>query len=152
MYDRGVFERAREAIQELDVPVDGAALAELVQLLDVLTAKVVEAVGEFDAARVWEMDGATSMTAWLRAHACRAGSEAKRLVDTACALRRLPVAAAAFRDGAFSFGQVQAVVANVSPRTVERFAADEEWLVPLLAPLTVTHTATAMQRWKARVE
>ena len=63
-----VLEPLRAAIDGLDLPVDGAVLAEALGLADQLNAKIVEAVGAHDRAEVWRDDGATSMTAWLRQH------------------------------------------------------------------------------------
>jgi uncharacterized protein DUF222 len=140
------------AIDELDVPVDRDALVRSCNLLDRLTAKVVAAVGEYDAAEVWSNDGATSMTAWLRHHTGRVSQDASWLARTGQRLRRLPTTAAAYADGSLSTGQVKAIVRNVSDRTVERFAEQEERLVPFLGRLSVSGVARAMQHWRARAE
>ncbi len=58
-----------EAIETLDIPVDGAALVQVLALRDRLDARIAETVGAFDAAGPWDLDAATSMTAWLRASA-----------------------------------------------------------------------------------
>lgn len=44
------------------------------------------------------------------------------------------------------------MVANVSEATAERFAEQEENLVPLLAPLSVDQTAGAMRHWRLQAE
>lgn len=64
-----MFERLAEAIEEMDVPVDGAALVALLGLADRLTARVIEAVGEYDAAGLCRAEGAVSTTAWLSHYA-----------------------------------------------------------------------------------
>ena len=140
------------AIDELDLPVDGAVLAEAFALADRLDAKLLAAVGEYDAGEVWRNDGATSMTAWLRHHTRRSGRDAARCARTARRLRVLPVTARAFRDGVLSGGQVQAIVANLRDRTVGLFAHHEAELVPELAGLSVGETAVAMQDWAQRAD
>jgi hypothetical protein len=147
-----VFERLASAVEELEVPVDAAALVEGFALLDRLGAKLSAAVGAFDTAGLWDRDGAVSMTAWLRAAARLSNRRATTVVRMAERLGSLPVTASAYQSGALSEGQVQAVVANLSPRTVEHFAADEAGVVPVLVPLSVQQTADAMTVWRHRAE
>jgi hypothetical protein len=147
-----ILERLAGAIDELELPVDGPVLAQAFALADRLNAKLLVAVGEHDAAEVWRDDGATSMTAWLRHHARRSGSDAARCARTARRLRALPVTAAAYGDGVLSSGQVQAIVANLKDRTVDLFAHHEAELVAELARLSVGETAVAMQDWARRAE
>jgi hypothetical protein len=59
----GMFEELGTAIDELDIPVDGAALAAVLELRDRLDARLSDAVAACDRAGLWELDGATSMTA-----------------------------------------------------------------------------------------
>ncbi|MGH9229380.1 MAG: DUF222 domain-containing protein, partial [Acidimicrobiales bacterium] len=142
-----ILEPLNEAIDDLDLPVDSAVLAEAFGLADRLNAKLLDAVGDHDVAEVWRTDGATSMTAWLRHHARRSARDAARCTKTARRLRGLPVTAAAHREGVLSGGQIQAVVVNLNDRTVGLFAHHEADLVPELAKLTVPDTASAMQDW-----
>jgi hypothetical protein len=58
-----MFEQLGEAIEGLDIPVDGDALAALLALRDRLDARICDAVAAHDRAGLWELDGATSMTA-----------------------------------------------------------------------------------------
>jgi len=150
MYDDSVFRALGRDIEELDIPLDGAALVEAVGLIDRLSAKLAEAVGAFDAAGLWELDSAVSMTAWLRAHCDLTGSAAASLARTARTLRSLPVTAEAWREGSLSGGQVQAVLANVNDVAVELFAEHEAEVVPALAELSAGDTAMAMSAWAAR--
>jgi hypothetical protein len=147
-----ILEPLAEAIEDLDLPVDGSVLAEAFALTDRLNAKLLAAVGEHDAAEVWRNDGATSMTAWLRHHTRKSGRQAAGCTRTARRLRELPVTATACRDGVLSGGQVQAIVANLKDRTVGLFAHHETELVPDLAKLSVRETATAMQSWARHAE
>ncbi|MDQ3757579.1 MAG: HNH endonuclease [Actinomycetota bacterium] len=147
-----MLERLAAAIEEADFPADGQGLLEAYRLLDRFAAKLSQAVGEFDASGEWGLDGAASAVAWLRHRAGLVPKAAASAVGTARRLRELPVTAAAWRDGSLSGGQVQAVVANVDDRTAPQFAAQEADLVPMLADLSTSQTAKAMQFWRARAE
>lgn len=147
-----MFEVLAEAIEELDVPADSAALARVLWLQDRLAAKATAAVGAFDAHTLWDLDGDTSQTAWLRRHAGMTGREATVLSRTAKRLRSAPVTAAAWGEGALSGGQVAAVVANVSDDTADLFSVHEADLIPTLVPLSVSDVATVMQAWAAAAE
>ncbi|HVF75620.1 MAG TPA: DUF222 domain-containing protein [Acidimicrobiales bacterium] len=143
-----MFGVLREAVEKLEVPLDGGALAELFSLIDALTAKASKAAAEFDAEALWELDGATSMTAWLRHHAGMTSSTAKSTASTAKKLRTLPLTAECWLSGSLSGGQVQAIVRNATPE----FAEHEAAVVPALLDLSVADTALAMQRWKAMLD
>ena len=138
----------REAVEELEVPLDGDALREALELADRLNAKLSAAVAAFDAESAWELDGATSMTAWLRHHAGMTASNAKAMVSTAKKLRMLPMTAGAWLSGTLSGGQVQAIVRNATPK----FSEHEATVVPALVDLSVADTALAMQQWKAMLD
>jgi Domain of unknown function (DUF222) len=125
-----MFEQLGDAIDELDIPVDGAALAAVVGLRDRLDARISDAVGACARGGLWELDGATSMTAWL---ADRAGMHRPRAAATASRARtlaRLPVTAAAWRNGVLSSGQVEAIAANLDADTLDLFADHEAAMVP----------------------
>ena len=68
VYDGGVFEELGNAIDELDIPTDGVALTAVLALRDRLDARISDTVADHDRAGWWELDGATSMTAWLTHH------------------------------------------------------------------------------------
>lgn len=147
-----VLEVLVEAIEELDIPPGGAALAEVLALRDRLEAKVSAAVAAFDASGEWAGDGAVSTTAWLRHHGGRSSRDAAGTLRCARRLRHAPHTRAAWESGSLSSGQAQAVVANLSDATADQFAAQEEELVPLLAPLSVAEVAVAMRHWRAGAE
>ncbi len=142
----------RGAIEELDVPVDGAALKQVCKLADRLSAKISEAVGEFDAAELWDLDGATSMTAWLRHEANQSSRDASRHTKTGRRLRACPATRSAWTDGSISSGQVQAVVANVSDRHVGLWPDHEAAVVPTFEDLSTPDTAGAMVEWRRRAD
>ncbi|HEX2064079.1 MAG TPA: DUF222 domain-containing protein [Acidimicrobiales bacterium] len=147
-----MFEDLERAIEELDIPVDGDAIAEVIGLRDRLDAAITAAVAAFDAAELWDADGATSMTAWLRHHGRQAGRDAKRLASTARRLARLPATAGAYASGQLSGGQVAAIVANLTDATVETFAEQQRALLQSLAALEVADVGRAMQVWRQRAE
>jgi hypothetical protein len=136
-----------EAIDQLDIPVDGAALKQCFQLYDLFTAKLTTAVGAFNQAEAWRDSGATSMTAWLKHHCRRSGREAKSFSKIARLLDQLPGAAAAYADGRLSTGQIQAIAVNVTDKTAPLFAEHENDLIPQLVSLPVNGVATVMQAW-----
>jgi hypothetical protein len=150
--DGGVFEALAEAIDELEVPAHGPALAEGYALADRLAAKLSAALGDFDAGEGWDAEGATSLTAWLRQFAGMSSRQAHGCAKVAKRLHRLPCTRAAWIEGSLSGGQVQAVVANVAERHVELFAEHEGAMVPALSELDVADTATAMREWAARAD
>ncbi len=139
-----MFEVLERAIEELEVPVDPAGLARVLHLQDRLAAKVTLAVAAFDAAGLWDLEGDTSQTAWLRRTAGMTGRDATVVTRTARRLRTAPVLAGAWVAGEVTGGQV-AVVANVSDDTAGLFAQHEAELVHTLVPLAVADTATVMQ-------
>jgi Domain of unknown function (DUF222) len=147
-----ILEDLADAIDRLNLPVEGSVLTEAFALADRLNAKLLAAVGEHDVAELWRNDGATSMTAWLRHHTQQSGRQAARCARTARRLRELPATAAAYRDGVLSGGQNQAIVANLTDRTTGLFARHEAELVPELAGLLVGDTAVAMQDWARRAD
>jgi hypothetical protein len=143
-----MFEAVAAELRSTEVPVDGHAIVELLALRDLIDSVLSETVGAFDAAQLWDLDGATSMPAWLRSSTGVPGGEAARVARTARRLRGLPATTRAWRDGSLSSGQVHAIAANVPDELVERFADVEPDLLPLIRPLSVEHTATAMRRWR----
>ncbi len=148
----GTLEVLGEAIESLEIGFDGTELAQAHRLLDRLSARVMVADGDFDAGEGWDLDAATSMTAWLRSFAGLTPGDAAHAVRVAKRLGSLPVTTAAYLDGTLSGGQVKAIVACVSDKTSERFADQEADLVPLLAPLSAGNVAVAMRQWNALAE
>jgi Domain of unknown function (DUF222) len=143
-----MFEELGTAIDELDIPADGAALATVLGLRDRLDARISDAVAAHDRAGLWELDGATSMTAWLTHRAAMPRPRAAATTARARKLARLPVTAAAWRDGTLSSGQVDAIAAHLDPDTLGLFADHERELVPTLVDLSVRDVAGAMAAWR----
>jgi hypothetical protein len=147
-----VFDELHAAIEELEAPVDERALAELIALRDRLDARITAAVGEFDSAELWDVDGSTSMAAWLRRHTSMTPGDAKRTAVTASRVRRCPALQEAWSGGRLSSGQVAVVVANVSDATVELFEQHEAGVVANLVGLDIRDTTIAMRSWAMRAE
>jgi len=58
-----VFEALAVAITELDIPLDGFAIVDALAQRDRLDAQITKTLGAFDAASLWDIDAATSLTA-----------------------------------------------------------------------------------------
>jgi hypothetical protein len=143
-----MFEELGDAIEGLDIPVDGAALAAAVALRDRLDARISDAIATHDRAGLWELDGASSMTAWLAHHTYMPRPRAGATTARARKLVLLPVTARAWRDGVLSTGQVDAITTSLDPHTVALFADHETAMVPTLVDLSVRDVAIAMAAWR----
>jgi hypothetical protein len=147
-----MFWSLEEAIAGVDPVDDSVSVAALVALDDRLHAKVLAALAAFDAAGGWALDGAGSLTAWLKHHAGRSPGAASSLARVAKLLARLPATSAAYGDGRLSRGQLDAITANLSARTVDYFAESEAELLPPLLVLAANDVARVMQEWRIRIE
>jgi uncharacterized protein DUF222 len=147
-----VSDTLEEAISALDIPVDGDAIVRSLNLRDRHEAKIVAAVGDYDAAKLAADDGSVSTLQWLCRHAGIAVKDANWLIKAGRRLRQLPVTARHYLDGELTTGQVKAILANVTDRTVERFVYDETDIVPTVTRLDVAGVSRAMQYWKQRAE
>lgn len=138
------------AVEEMQVPVDGAAIVDALAVLDLWEARVVSALSGFDGARLWELEGATSAFAWLRHQGGRSRRQAGRLRALAAGTAGLPVTVGAWVSGELSSGQVDVIVAHVDAATIGVFVDHEAAVVPALVGLSVADTETAMGAWRAR--
>ena len=68
-YGRGdlgdALTHAIDAVDGAELPLDGATIVGLLRLRDRIDMQLTELVGAFDAAKLWDLDAATSMVAWL---------------------------------------------------------------------------------------
>jgi hypothetical protein len=122
------------------------------QLMDRLRARIITDLAAFEASAMWAIDGYASVNAWVADHGRCTRGEANRLVKCSRLLQQLPVTADAFRDGTLSAGQVSVIAANVTERTVAKFAEAETEQVPLLAELDVNGTVTVMRTFAAHAK
>jgi Domain of unknown function (DUF222)/HNH endonuclease len=143
-----MFEQLGNTIDELDIPVDSDALAAILAQRDRLDARISDAVAAHDHAGLWELDGATSMTAWLSDRARMPRPRATATSVRARKLAQLPLTAGAWRDGVLSGGQVEAIATNLDADTLGLFADHEAAMVPTLVDLPVRDVATAMGAWR----
>jgi Domain of unknown function (DUF222) len=127
----------------------GHGLRTRMALMDRLRASIITDLATFEASAMWAIDGYTSVNAWVADHGRCTRGEANRLVKTSRLLQQLPVTAEAFRDGTLSAGQISVIAANVTERTVGKFAEAETERVPLLAELDVNGTVTVMRTFAA---
>jgi hypothetical protein len=147
-----VFERIGRLVEEIDGAPTPDAVAELLGVLDRLTAKATLAVQALDANGGWAIDGDVSLTTWLRRTAGLSTKEAGGLARRARRLGQLPGTAQAYDSGVLTSSQLAAVVANVTDRTAGLFAEHEAELLPTLTPLDPAGVAVAMRVWASHAE
>ena len=141
-----MFEGLAGAIDAVDVPVDGAAIAEARRLLDRLHAKITEAESAFVAGGRFEVEGFGDMATFER-HACGFTlSESRRVARRAARLVAWPEMAEAWRSGVLTGAQVDLACAAVPGRHVERFAETLHETIQILAPLSAHHTGVVLRR------
>src|ERR687897_2617073 len=128
----GVFEELGTAIEGLDIPVDGDALAAVIGLRDRLEARISDAVNAYDRAGLWELDGATSMTSWLADRGGMARARAAASAARARKLARLTLTPRAWRGGVLSGGQVEAIAPHLNAHTPDLFPEHQAPRVPPL--------------------
>ena len=143
-----MLEQLGNAIDGLDIAADSETLSAVLALRDRLDARISDTVAAHDRTRLWELDGATSMTAWLTDRAAMPRPRAAATAARARKLAQLPLTARAWRDGALSSGQVEAIATNLDPDTLGLFADHEAVMVPTLVDLSVRDTAMAMRVWR----
>lgn len=140
-----------QKLESLEVPADAAGLTEALVFHDRYTAKLALAVAEFDTCGLWEIDGSTTVIAWLKDRGMTR-NDAMSLARIGEKARRLPVLAAAWVDGTISGGHVRAISAQLVERHMELFTEHEAELVPAFARLTVDETIRAMAAWRAKAD
>jgi hypothetical protein len=127
-----VFAALAEAVEGLEIPQEREALAAAIALRDRLDAKIASAVGAYAAAGLHEVDGAVTMSAWLRQHARLDPTSATCEARRAAKVQALPVLRAAFEAGQLSAGAVEVILTKVPRRHLGRLAEQEAELVPTL--------------------
>jgi hypothetical protein len=147
-----MFPSLAAEIETLVVPADGSAIVAAVALRDRLDARIAAAVGAFAAVGGHEVEGAVTLGSWLGHRAGLDPTAARREASRGHRLQRLPVLRSAFLDGRLSAGAVEAVLAKVPRRHLDRFADHEAELVPLLCRLDVLGIAKAMADWRAKAD
>jgi len=145
-------DRVKEQLRQERPPVSLDELAAGAELVDLLRAHLSGLAGEVDAAGLWDLDGASSLTSWLRDRGGMSNREATRTSTAARRLRDCPVTREAWEAGELTGGQVDAVMANVSDQTAPLFAEHEARVVPLLVGKEQHQTVVLMRNWAIRAK
>jgi hypothetical protein len=125
-------------------PVQG--LDRSVAVIAATSAECLLDVAEIDEQKLWERDGATSMTSWLAARYSLGRGTAQEWVRVAHALRGLPRIARAYARGEISWDQLQPLTKFATPET------DELWAMkaPNLRPSGLWREARRHERVRNR--
>jgi len=83
------------------------------------SADLLQMINLFDEGKLWERDGATSMTGWLAARYGFARGTAREWVRVARALRTLPEISRAHASGRLSWDQLKPLTRFATPQTDE---------------------------------
>ena len=104
---------------------------QLTDVMDRTTAAVARASAEclvavvaYDERKLWERDGATSMSSWLTARYGLAWGTAREWVRVARALRGVPRIAEAYASGWLSWDQLRPLTKFANPETDEHWARE----------------------------
>ncbi len=143
-----MFEDLAAAVDPLEIPVSGAALAELAALHHRLGVRLAQAAHRFAESRDWALDAAVSAKGWLTAHAAYSDAGASRLLATGRKLANLPITTDAALDGTLGSGQLEMILGAIRNSHVEKFAEYETTLIPQIAALSASDTAMVMRHWK----
>ncbi|CAB5078362.1 MAG: DUF222 domain-containing protein [Actinobacteria bacterium] len=141
------FEDLARAIHELVVPIDGDALVDVRGLLDALTARVALAEAAFVSAGLHELDGAGSMATWLRHRSGLTDADARRASRRAERLARWRSLGDAWVRGDIAGPVIDAAVAIIPDRHVERFSLHDEETVRALDGLSTHESRMALRHW-----
>jgi hypothetical protein len=141
-----------DEVIELDVPADGGAITAFFARIDRQLALAAGAVGQFAADGGPQREGAVTLTSWLMHRLGLTRTAAAQLAARATKLGRLPVLRAAYESGSVGTGAVDAILAHVPNRHLDRFAQHEAELVPALVGLDRRDLSAAMGTWLARAD
>jgi len=135
----GADRMPREQAEDVGVGIQGAATAQAR-----CDARLLELVGEFDAGLGWAwFDGITSCAHWLT-WACSMGPGAAREhLRVARALRSMPMVAARFAEGEFTYSKVRELT-RVAGRV------EEAELCELASLQTASQLARTVRRYRAQ--
>ncbi|QGF23655.1 DUF222 domain-containing protein [Raineyella fluvialis] len=129
----------RAAAEGIGVGIQSAATAQAQ-----CDARLLELIGEFDAGAGWGwFEGITSCAHWLAWACSMSAGTAREHLRVARALRSMPVVAARFADGVFTYSKV---------RELTRLAGrvDEEQLCELASLQTASQLARTVRSYRAQ--
>jgi hypothetical protein len=149
---RGKLDALHQAIDDLAhgdafSMADADSIIELNRLSARLEGVRTAALAEFDAGGEWAPDGAKTATAWLATRCHLPKAEAARSLRRGRLLPHLPVAAAAFREGAIGAAQFDALAKVRTPVTEAVFARDEAYLVGQAKELKFEALVAVLAYW-----
>jgi Domain of unknown function (DUF222)/HNH endonuclease len=136
---------ARLALMSSAAPASESPIQGLDRSVAVIAAASAECLrdaAEIDERKLWERDGATSMSAWLAARYGLAWGTAREWVRVAHAIRGLPRIARAYARGEISWDQLRPLTKFASPETEEYWARK----APELRPSTLWREARRHER------
>src|SRR3546814_7672916 len=119
-----MFEEFAAALENLVVPTEPDAVAELHRLHGILDAKTAAALAALDSSGEWEADGSVSMASWMRVRLRMSHGDDSQLLKNSRLARSLPLTAAAWEQGRLSSGQIRVVVDTVETRRFDLVLGD----------------------------
>src|ERR671912_1079795 len=145
---------ALDALVEADPGqlAEGAAVVGLHRQLERLEAVATRAVGAFEREHEWEVAGARTASSWLAVECSLPVRVARRRVHVGRALRDLPVAEAAWLEGAVSGSAVGLLADARTEVTADAMARDEAMLVDHARRLSHGSFAKALAYWRQRAD
>jgi hypothetical protein len=120
----------------------------LAELRDRVEAELVRAVGQWDAERAWEADGALNPGSWLAGRTPMARAAANQLVRSARLVREHDATAEALADGTVSAAHV-AILATATRNREDLYAEGEAEVLSVAATLTPEQFTRAARYWRS---
>src|SRR5437016_4854485 len=139
-----------DVVGRLEIGVDADDLVAVARARELLLAKSMAPLREFDKAQLYQLCKARSTKQFLQRTAGLSHADAGSTASLARKLGAMPQTEARFVDGKLPSGHVRAIAANVSPRIAEHYQAVEGDLLDILTPLSPVEAASAMNAWAIR--
>src|SRR5437879_10636525 len=139
-----------DVVGRLEIGVDADDLVAVARGRELVLAKSMAPLREFDKAQLYQLSKARSTRQFLQRTAGLSQPDARSTASLARKLGSMPETEARFVDGKLPSGHVRAIAANVSPRLVDCYQAVEGDLLDILTPLSPVEAASAMNAWAIR--
>ena len=133
-----------DVVGRLEIAVDADDLVAVYRARELLLAKSMAPLREFDKAQLYQLSKARSTKQFLQRTAGLSSADAGSTASLSRKLGAIPQTEARFVDGKLPSGHVRAIAANVSPRLVDRYQAVEGDLLDIFTPLSPLEAASAM--------
>ena len=149
---RSALEELRsESLGDLSAGQLAADLVELEQIDGWLQVEKARRVAAFESKRGQDLEGHTSVTAFLKHRCGMLGGRAHQLVTIAHAIPQLPTTFQALDNGQLTVDQIRVIV-NAGERVSEQLSRDEAVLVAGVEGLSVADTRRVVEYWKNAVD